>query len=135
MDCIFCRIVEGSVPSYKIFEDETVLAFLDIAPVNYGHVLVIPKAHFRNLEEVDHETLHRVVSAVKKVGEAVKASLGVPGYNVCENNDPAAGQVVPHLHFHIIPRLPNDGLEPWPQGKYGDGEAEETAMKIRGSVC
>jgi histidine triad (HIT) family protein len=131
MDCIFCKIVAGDIPAYKVYEDDKVLAFLDIAPVNYGHTLVIPKEHFVNLEEIPEDKLTAVVAVVKKIGQALKQGLGVVGYNVQLNNDPVAGQVVPHLHFHVIPRQAGDGLRLWPQGKYADGEAEEVVEKIK----
>jgi histidine triad (HIT) family protein len=131
MDCIFCKIVEGIIPSHKIYENEHVLAFLDIAPVNYGHALVIPKKHFENIEAIPEAELCAVIGAVKKVGLSIKKNLGVEGYNLSVNNDPVAGQVIPHLHFHIVPRHAGDRLELWPQGKYADGEAEEVAEKLR----
>jgi len=133
-DCIFCKIIEGAIPSDKIYEDEHTLAFLDIAPVNYGHTLVIPKKHAKNMEEIDEETLCKVISTAKRVGKALKEGLGVDGYNVGMNNDPVAGQVVPHLHFHLMPRTEGDGLQSWPQGKYGDGEAEEVREKIMSKI-
>jgi histidine triad (HIT) family protein len=131
MDCIFCKIVAGDIPAYKVYEDDQVLAFLDIAPVNYGHTLVIPKEHFANLEEIPEDKLAAVIAGVKKVGQTLKQGLGVAGYNVQINNDPVAGQVVPHLHFHVIPRQAGDGLKLWPQGKYADGEAEEVIERIK----
>lgn len=133
-NCIFCKIVAGEIPSYKVYEDDFVLAFLDIAPVNPGHVLVIPKKHVANFEEVDEKTLCEVMKAVKKIGKAMKDGLGVSGYNVCENNDPIAGQIVSHLHFHIVPRVEGDNLSTWPQGKYAEGEANEVVEKIRKSI-
>ncbi len=135
MECIFCQIVAGKIPSYKIYEDDKVLAFLDIAPVNYGHTLVIPKKHYANLEEIELEDLTAVIRAVKKIGLGLKQGLGVAGYNVQLNNDSVAGQIIPHLHFHVIPRHSDDGLKLWPQGKYGDGEAEETAQKIKKALA
>lgn len=131
MDCLFCKIISGDVPSHKVYEDDNVLAFLDIAPVNYGHVIVIPKKHYANLEEISDKELSQVMEVVKKIGKSLKDNLEVSGYNICENNDPVAGQVVPHVHFHVIPRKEGDGLELWPQGRYGDGEAEEIAKKIK----
>ena len=130
MDCIFCRIVEGKIPCYKIYEDGEVLAFLDIGPVNYGHTLVIPKAHHKNIEEIQEELLGKLIAVVKKVGKSIKENLGSEGYNVSVNNDPVSGQLIPHLHFHVIPRAQGDGLKLWPQGKYGDGEAEEVRAKL-----
>ena len=129
--CIFCKIVAGEIPSYKIYEDEQVLAFLDIAPVNPGHTLVVPKKHYANLEEAPEEVLCALMKAIKKIGVQMKSGLGVAGYNIMENNDQVAGQIIPHLHFHIIPRKSGDGLELWPQGKYAEGEAEKTVEKLK----
>jgi histidine triad (HIT) family protein len=130
MECIFCQIVAGSLSCHKIYEDEDTLAFLDIAPVNYGHTLVIPKKHYTNMEEIPEEDLCRLIKAVKKVGKALKHNLGAAGYNANVNNDPVAGQVIPHIHVHVIPRSAGDGLQLWPQGRYADGEAEEAASKL-----
>jgi len=130
MDCIFCKIANKEIPCHKVFEDEKVLAFLDIAPVNPGHVLVIPKKHFQNFEEIPEDELCALAKAVKKIGQAVKSRLGVEGYNVLENNGPAAGQIISHIHFHVIPRKSDDGLKHWPQNKYKEGEAGEIASKI-----
>ncbi len=130
-DCLFCKIIAGEVPSHKVYEDEDTMAFLDISPTNHGHTLVVPKKHFTNLEDVPEEELKKVIVTVKKVGQAIKQGLGVDGYNVCENNDPAAGQIIPHLHFHVIPRYPDDGLRQWPQEPYAEGEAEKVLAKIK----
>ena len=129
-DCIFCKIVAGDIPSHKVYEDDKVLAFLDIAPVSHGHTLVIPKKHFANLEEIDDNTLSDLVRAVKKVALILKEKLGVQGYNVIENNDPVAGQIVPHIHFHLIPRSENDGLKHWNQREYRDGEIDDIMSKL-----
>jgi len=92
---------------------------------------VVPKKHLADIEEADEETLCRVIKIVKKVGLSLKKNLAAPGYNVQVNNDPAAGQLVPHLHFHVTPRLEADGLELWPQKKYEPGQAEEVLNKIK----
>ena len=131
MGCIFCKIISGEVPSYKVYEDEYTLAFLDINPVNPGHTLVVPKKHVANIEEASEEALCQIIKTVKTVGLSLKKNLGVEGYNVQVNNDPLAGQVVAHLHFHVIPRRQGDGLELWPQSKYKAGEAEEVLKKIK----
>jgi len=131
MDCIFCKIVAGEIPSHKVYQDDNVFAFLDIAPVNPGHTLVIPKKHFVNMEEIPEDELVKLIKVVKKIGKAIKRELAVSGYNVQINNDPVAGQLVPHLHFHIMPRNENDGLKLWPQDKYQEGEAEQAAKKIK----
>lgn len=130
MSCIFCKIIGGEIPSHKVYEDDKNLAFLDISPVNPGHILVIPKKHFSNMEEAPENDLCELMKAVKKVGRAMKDGLGADGYNINVNNDPVAGQIIPHLHFHIIPRTEGDGLKLWAQSKYKEGEAEETAKKI-----
>jgi len=134
MDCIFCKIIAGVIPSFKVYEDKNTLAFLDIAPVNPGHTLIVPKKHYANMEEIPEEELGRLAAAIKRVGKAIKDGLGAEGYNITESNDPIAGQVVPHLHFHVIPRRQGDGLSLWPQGKYGPGEAEEAVKKIKDKI-
>ena len=128
--CIFCKIIAGEIPCHKVYEDDKVLAFLDIKPLNLGHTLVIPKKHYENLEEINEEELTALTLAVKKIGRLVKEKLGVAGYNISENNGEVAGQEIMHLHFHIIPRQEGDGLGPWPRRGYQDGEAEETLKKL-----
>ena len=130
-DCIFCKIIAGEIPSTKVYEDEKTLAFLDIRPVNLGHTLVIPKAHYRNILDVSEEVLVDVARALKKVAPAVKAGVNADGVNVTSSNEPSAGQEVFHLHFHVIPRLANDGLTHWPHTSYKEGEAQQVAEKIR----
>lgn len=133
-NCIFCKIVAGEIPAEKIYEDNETLVFLDIAPSNPGHALVITKKHFANMEEIDEQTLCSLVKTVKKIGLALKKGLGIAGYNIQVNNDPIAGQIVPHIHFHIVPRKENDGIKLWPQGKYAEGEAEKIAGKIKNNI-
>jgi len=131
MDCIFCNIIKGHVPSHKVYEDDNSFAFLDIAPVSKGHVLVIPKKHYVNLEDIPEEELALLIKAVKNTGKILKEKINVKGYNVQENNDPVAGQIVPHIHFHIIPRSDDDGLKLWPQEGYDEGEAEEIIKQLK----
>jgi len=131
MDCIFCQIIKGEIPTQVVYEDEATIAFLDINPNSPGHTLVMPKKHFTNFEDTPDDVLAATIRAVKKVGQSLKDNLGVLGYNVYENNDPVSGQIIPHLHFHVIPRRENDGLEFWPQGKYEAGEAEAILNKIK----
>ena len=130
-DCIFCKIIKGEIPSEKIYENERVLAFLDIAPVNIGHTLVIPKEHYANIFETPEETLTEMLKVTKKVGIAIKTQMRADGVNININNDSAAGQIVFHLHIHIIPRLKDDGFSMW-YGKrpYDDGEMSIVANKI-----
>lgn len=104
MNCIFCAIAAGEIPSFKVYEDDLVLAYLDINPFTKGHTLVIPKKHSANLLETDDETLAAVITRVKKIAAHLKAKLGADGFNILQNNGEAAGQTVHHLHFHIVPR-------------------------------
>ena len=108
-DCVFCAIAAGEIPSFKVYEDDLVLAYLDINPFTKGHTLVIPKAHSANLLETDEATLAAVIARVRKVAAHLKAALPCDGFNILQNNGAAAGQTVMHLHFHIVPRY---GSEP-----------------------
>lgn len=135
MDCIFCKIVSGAVPSFKLYEDAQVLAFMDINPLTEGHALVIPKRHAPTLMETDDEALRAVIVAVKKVAAAVVRALGVDSVNVLQANGRWAAQSVPHLHFHVIPRRPNDGAGLDWVLKPGDREAiRRTAEIIAGAL-
>ena len=108
--CVFCKMVAGEIPATKVYEDEAVLAFLDIGPISDGHTLVIPKQHCTRVDECDPEVLSAVAARLGRIAEAVVAAMDADGYNVLSNNGSAAGQVVDHLHFHIIPRKTGDGV-------------------------
>lgn len=128
-NCIFCKIVKSELPSIKIYEDELVLAFLDINPVNIGHTLIIPKKHFENIFELPEETAIHIMKITKKISSAIKKS-GADGINISINNGKAAGQVIFHSHTHIIPRFTGDNLPPWPARTPRNGELAEIAKKI-----
>lgn len=128
-DCIFCKIIKGEIPSYKIYEDEISFAFLDANPVNPGHTLVIPKKHFENIFDIEENTAGHIIKIAKKISIALKKT-GAGGVNIIMNNAKAAGQVVFHSHVHIIPRKLNDGLPPWPTRKHEKEKMKETAKKI-----
>ena len=131
-DCIFCKMVAGQIPVTKIYEDEVVLAFLDIGPVSDGHTLVIPTQHFEKLHDCPPDVLSRVASRLGKIAKAVATAMNSEGYNVLCNNGSVAGQLVGHLHFHIIPRNTGDGLfNRWPAYKYQEGKIDAIAAKIR----
>ena len=102
-DCIFCKIINGEIPCYKIYEDDDVLAFLDISAKVVGHTLVIPKKHFINILDCDEVVLQNLICKVKMIANHY-ATLGFSGFNLQVNNGKIAGQEVPHLHFHILPR-------------------------------
>ena len=121
-DCIFCASAEGEIPSFKVYEDELVLAYLDINPFSKGHTLVIPKKHSAGLLDTDDETLAVIIARVKKVAAHLKEKLGCDGFNIVQNNGEAAGQTVRHVHFHIVPRWNGDDASSFVNRK-GDMEA------------
>jgi len=129
-DCIFCKIVRREILCSKIYEDEEFLAFLDIKPINKGHVLVVPKIHCRNLLDFPKSEESDLIEFIKKVAKAVVKATGAVGFNLGMNNGRAAGQLIEHAHFHIIPRFSDDGLKQWPHKEYAEGEIEEVQKKI-----
>jgi len=129
-DCIFCKIIKGKIPCNKVYEDDKVLAFLDIAPNAKGHTLVVPKTHTENLLDTPTKTLSAILFVAKKLGRPVMNASGCTGFNFTQNNFKSAGQDVFHIHFHIIPRVEGDNLKNWPHTSYDDGEAKEMAAKI-----
>ena len=132
--CIFCRIANGDIPCAKVYEDDTVLAFLDLSPVHPGHTLIIPKKHYKDMLEVSCEIAPAVFQALQKVGGAVMKATGATGFNVMQNNGLSAGQTMFHIHWHIIPRFDGDGLGAWEQGKYPDAAAMQ-AMAASVASC
>ncbi|WP_069807684.1 HIT family protein [Vulcanisaeta thermophila] len=103
MDCVFCRIINREEDAYVVYEDEYVIAILDKYPVSRGHTLVMPKRHYRDLMEIPNDELCRVITVTKLIATAVKEGLGAPGVRVVQNNGSEAGQVIFHIHFHVIP--------------------------------
>jgi len=126
-DCIFCAIAAGEIPCFKVYEDELVLAYLDINPFSKGHTLVIPKAHSQGLLDTDDATLAVIIARVKKVAARLKGTLGYDGFNILQNNGEAAGQTVHHIHFHIVPRWNGDSLSF--ENHKGDMEALKTLVE------
>ncbi len=112
-DCLFCKIVAGEIPSYKIFEDDDFMAITDIQPVNLGHALLIPKAHYKNLFDLPDRLLGGLGVHLQKLALAIKTATAADGINLGMNNETAAGQLIFHAHFHIIPRFTGDGFEHW----------------------
>jgi len=135
-DCIFCKIVAGEIPSIQVYENEHVLAFMDIGPIVKGHALVIPKAHHNPLADTPDEVLGQVMAAVRLVARAMQEGLGADGVNIHQANGEAAGQVVPHLHFHVIPRFKHDGHHwNWTPHPYADlSEAAALADRIQAAL-
>ena len=136
-DCIFCKIVKGEIPCFKVYEDDKVLAFGDINPVSKGHTLVIPKNHAENLWEISPDDLSALHLAAKKVAGAMKDALSPEGVATMQLNGAAVGQVVMHYHLHLVPRLPGEPALPmahW-ELKPGDmGEIQQIAEKISAAV-
>jgi histidine triad (HIT) family protein len=130
-DCIFCRIAAGEMPAERIIETPGVLAFLDIGPVNYGHTLVIPKAHYQNLLDLPEALWTEMGQVSRRVARALQAALHAQGFNLGMNNFEAAGQEVFHVHLHVIPRYHRDGLKLFPQESYKPGDREKTGEQLR----
>ncbi|MBM4328132.1 MAG: HIT family protein [Deltaproteobacteria bacterium] len=110
-DCIFCKIVAGEIPCFKVYDDDRCIAFMDISPLNPGHLLVVPKEHFGNILEMDPGTYGHLAGVVCRLSKAVQAAVGPDGMNVLQLNGKAANQVVPHLHVHLVPRWHDDGIQ------------------------
>ena len=130
IDCLFCKIVAGTIPSSKIYEDDELLAFLDINPINPGHTLVIPKKHYVDFLDMPESLTGTLFSRSQKIAKAVIAGVGAEGFNIGMNNRKVGGQVVFHAHVHIMPWFANDGHSLWPGKPYGEGEREQVQEKI-----
>ncbi|MFA5086832.1 MAG: HIT family protein [Candidatus Paceibacterota bacterium] len=111
MDCVFCKIINNELPSFKVYENEFVLAFLDISPAAKGHTLVIPKEHFENIFDISENYLEKIMVAAKKISQKMIEVGVAEGVNLYEANGSVAEQVVPHFHLHIIPRVSGDDID------------------------
>jgi histidine triad (HIT) family protein len=132
MDCLFCQIITGEVSSYKVYEDEHSMAILDIFPVSPGHTLVLAKKHFETLSDMDEETAGAVFKTVVKIHKALKLlTPNSNGINILQNNGSGAGQEIPHVHFHIIPRFKNDYVKfKFPKCNLGDAQMKFLLNKL-----
>lgn len=108
-NCIFCKIIEGEIPSHVLYEDEQFKVILDVNPATRGHALILPKNHYANLNELPEENAADVMKLAKKMMETMTERLNCDGFNIVQNNGEAAGQTVFHFHMHLIPRYKNDG--------------------------
>ena len=131
MNCVFCKIVNGELPSLKVYEDENTMVFMDIAKDVDGHMVAIPKKHVKSILDCDEATLQQLMLAVKKVSCHCVDQCGYDGVNLLNANDESAGQSVPHFHIHIIPRKKDDGLDAWPEFDGAKQEIEEIHKKIK----
>ncbi len=134
-DCIFCKIVSGTIPAEKVYEDGLFIAFLDIKPLHIGHSLLIPKAHHRNLFDMPEKLLQEICPVLQKLARAIQAGTQADGINIGWNNERAAGQIVFHAHIHIMPRYNNDGYMHW-GGKDGvtADELKSAAQQIKDAM-
>ncbi len=129
-DCIFCKIVRGEIPSSNVLDNGKIIAFLDVNPVNKGHVLVVAKEHYETLLDIPDNIIKDMIIAAKKIGKSQRKALKADGFNLGMNNFAAAGQEVFHAHIHVIPRFESDGLKHWPAKKYDEGEMDKVREKI-----
>ena len=134
-DNIFTKIIDGEIPCHKIYEDEHTLAFLDIGPLSEGHTLVIPKERKAGLHELSDESAAAIGRVLPRLCRAVMQATGAKAYNVLQNNGSAAHQAVPHVHFHIIPKFPDAGLQmTWEAGTLTDAGAKRLTDQMRAAL-
>lgn len=130
-NCVFCKILDGVIPSVKLYEDEEFVIILDIGPAAFGHALIIPKDHYANLYEMPEELLGKVMSLAKVWGEKLVKALKADGLNLVQNNGLAAGQTVFHYHLHLIPRYERDRVgELWTPGSLSEEQKKELVEKL-----
>ncbi len=134
-DCIFCKIANGEIPSATIYENSDFRVFLDVAPANRGHALIVPKEHFKDIFDIDAVTAGKLFSLATEVARAMKSVLNCDGMNIVQNNGIVAGQTVFHFHLHLIPRYENDNVNiGWQPGDSVSSELQELAKEIRNKI-
>ena len=134
--CVFCKIINNEIPSAKIYEDDLVLAFLDLGPINYGHALVIPKEHHESSSTIPEATAGRMFKVGSRIGVALKRKLDYDAFNLHLADGSAAGQVVMHAHLHVVPRGVEDGFRwNWRQETYPEGKAEEICETLQAKMA
>ncbi len=135
-DCIFCKIIAGELPASKVYEDDNTVAIVDIGPVAKGHVLVIPKVHCDPIMEAPEKSLTHAIVVVRKLARAITKALNADGINIAQANGKCAGQMIPHVHFHLIPRYDHEGKERnWlPRSYDNNEEMAEYCEKIRNAI-
>ncbi len=131
-NCIFCKIAAGEIPSATLYEDDDFRVIMDIEPASKGHALILPKEHYANLYELDDELAAKVLVLAKKMVTKLTPILGCEGYNIVQNNGPAAGQTVFHFHMHLIPRYQDDQVRiGWKMGKLNQEDKEEILRRLQ----
>lgn len=133
--CIFCKIVNQEIPSYKLYEDETLIAILDISQATIGHSLVICKDHYENIMELSEEVASRVLPIVTKLTKSLSKALNTNDFNIINNCGPLSGQTINHFHIHIIPRYPNDNIDfIYPKNELSKEEFINLTNKIKANI-
>jgi histidine triad (HIT) family protein len=132
-ECLFCKIAAKEIPAHVVYEDDAIVAFLDIKPVHPGHTLVIAKHHSPDVSAMDPVDLQAAGDVCQRIVRAL-LTLGADGANIITNVKPAGHQVIFHTHFHVIPRHEGDGLKMWPQAPYPEGEAQRWLDRVRGAL-
>ncbi len=133
-DCLFCKIVRKEIPAAVVYENGLTMAFLDIKGINPGHTLVVPKDHFDDFASTPPERLGDIAAVAQKVAKAAMRALGAPAFNIGVNNGAEAGQVIGHMHLHVMPRFKGDGHEHWHGKPYAEGEMETVAEKLKATL-
>jgi histidine triad (HIT) family protein len=135
-NCVFCKIINNEIPAAKVYEDDLVVAFLDLGPINYGHTLVIPKEHHESSATIPENVAGRMFRVGSRVGVALKRKLDYDAFNLHLADGTAAGQVVMHAHLHVVPRGVEDGFRwNWRQQKYPENKMQEIAAEIAPRVA
>lgn len=135
-NCIFCKIANGEIPSYTVYEDSDFRVIFDISPASEGHALVIPKEHYKNLFELDENIASKALVVAKKVATELSAELNCDGFNLLQNNEEIAGQTIFHFHIHLIPRYKGDNVKfTTNPGKINEEAAATLADKIKNKLA
>jgi len=129
-DCLFCKIIKKDIPSDVIYEDDKIIAFLDINPCNPGHTLIVPKKHCIDILDADEENAKEIMLKAKELAPKIVKAVNADGFNLIMNTKPEAGQVIMHAHMHIIPRFKDDGLKHWPKKDISKEDFKEIKNKI-----
>lgn len=130
--CVFCKIANGQIPAYTVYEDGEYRVILDLGPASRGHALILPKKHFKDVCELDEKTAAKILLLGAQIGAAMKGALGCAGFNLVQNNGEAAGQTVFHFHMHVIPRYEGGpAMVSWTPGQAAPEELAETAKMIK----
>ncbi len=131
-DCIFCKIANGEIPSATLYEDEKFRVILDLGPASKGHALILPKAHYADIYEIEEDAAASAMVLAKKMASAMTKALGCSGFNIVQNNGTSAGQTVFHFHVHLIPRYDNDQVRlGWTPGKLTDEMRDEIITEVK----